>query len=98
MLTWLMEKFEAKHRVSVERVVSGTGLANVYEFLANEYPEQVDPEVHEAFLNATDTKGKIVSENAKDGTLCREAIRIMISAYGCEVGSAAIKFIPTGGK
>jgi glucokinase len=62
----------------VERVVSGPGLANVYEFLANEYPEQVDPKVHEAFLNAEDQKGKVVSENAKEGTLCREAIRIMI--------------------
>jgi glucokinase len=78
MLKYLMEKFESRHRVSVERVVSGPGLANVYEFLANEYPEQVDPKVHEAFLNAEDQKGKVVSENAKEGTLCREAIRIMI--------------------
>lgn len=78
MLSYLMEKFESRHRVSVERVVSGPGLANVYEFLANEYPEQVDPEVHEAFLNAEDKQGKVVSENAKEGTLCREAIRIMI--------------------
>lgn len=29
MLAYLLEKFSAKHRVSVERVVSGTGLANV---------------------------------------------------------------------
>lgn len=78
MLSYLMGKFQAKHRVSMERVVSGTGLANVYEFLANEYPEQVDPPVHEAFLNAKDKQGKVVSENAKEGTLCREAIRIMI--------------------
>jgi len=78
MLSYLMEKFGSKHRVSMERVVSGTGLANVYDFLANEYPEQVDPEVHEAFLNAKDKQGKIVSENAQEGTLCREAIRIMI--------------------
>lgn len=78
MLSYLMEKFSEKHRVSVERVVSGTGLANVYDFLANEYPEQVDPQVHEAFLNAKDKGGKVVSENAKEGTLCREAIRIMI--------------------
>jgi glucokinase len=97
MLKYLMEKFESRHRVSVERVVSGPGLANVYEFLANEYPEQVDPKVHEAFLNAEDQKGKVVSENAKEGTLCREAIRIMISAYGSEVGSSSIKFLPTGG-
>lgn len=78
MLSYFLKKFDEKHRVSVERVVSGTGLANVYEFLANEFPEQVDPEVHEAFLQAKDKQGKVVSESAKEGTLCREAIRIMI--------------------
>jgi glucokinase len=31
LLNFLMRKFEQKHRVSVERVVSGTGLVNVYE-------------------------------------------------------------------
>jgi glucokinase len=29
LLQYLMRKFEQKHRISVERVVSGTGLANV---------------------------------------------------------------------
>ena len=29
LLTYLKEKFNAKHRVSVERIVSGTGLSNV---------------------------------------------------------------------
>ena len=29
MLKFFLAKFEAKHRVSVERVVSGPGLANV---------------------------------------------------------------------
>ena len=32
LLTFLKEKFDQKHRVSVERVVSGTGLGNVYEY------------------------------------------------------------------
>mmetsp|Transcript_42 Transcript_42/g.72 ORF Transcript_42/g.72 Transcript_42/m.72 type:complete len:149 (-) Transcript_42:17-463(-) len=35
--------------------------------------------------------------NAKPGTLCQQAMSIMMSAYGCEVGSAAIKWIPIGG-
>jgi glucokinase len=29
LLTYLKHKFEAKHRVSVERVISGPGIANV---------------------------------------------------------------------
>merc|ERR1712127_61709 len=35
--------------------------------------------------------------NAKSGSLCHEAMIIFASAYGSEVGSAALKFIPTGG-
>jgi glucokinase len=29
LLSYLKQKFEQKHRVSVERIVSGTGLSNV---------------------------------------------------------------------
>lgn len=40
-----MKKFEQKHRVSVERVISGTGIANIYEFLMFKFPEKVNPEI-----------------------------------------------------
>ena len=33
LLTFLKEKFNAKHRVSVERIVSGTGLSNVSTYI-----------------------------------------------------------------
>eukprot|EP00339_Tiarina_fusa_P014194 CAMPEP_0117011258 /NCGR_PEP_ID=MMETSP0472-20121206/9720_1 /TAXON_ID=693140 ORGANISM="Tiarina fusus, Strain LIS" /NCGR_SAMPLE_ID=MMETSP0472 /ASSEMBLY_ACC=CAM_ASM_000603 /LENGTH=407 /DNA_ID=CAMNT_0004714011 /DNA_START=104 /DNA_END=1327 /DNA_ORIENTATION=- len=94
---YLKKKFDSKARVSVERVVSGRGLANCYEFLAKEFPDRVDKAVHEAFEKAGDMQGKEVAVNAKPGTLCGEAMEIMMSAYGCEVGACGIKFIPTGG-
>ena len=102
LLEYLSEKFGTKSRISVERVVSGKGLANVYEFLSQKFPYSQTPHVQEAFLKAGDEQGRVVAENAsrKDGTacpLCQQAMSIMISAYGCEVGSAAIKWIPTGG-
>eukprot|EP00977_Amphora_coffeiformis_P028161 scaffold34710_cov208-Amphora_coffeaeformis.AAC.7 len=60
-------------------------------------PKEVDKAVHEEFTKAGDEQGKVVSMNAKPGTLCQQAMSIMMSAYGCEVGSAAIKWIPIGG-
>ena len=75
---YLMTKFGNNHRISTERVVSGMGLANVYEFLAQEFPDNVDKKVHEEFLGAGDMQGKVVSVNAKDGTLCKQALEIMI--------------------
>jgi glucokinase len=46
LLAFLKHKFEQKHRVSVERVVSGIGLTNVYEFLSSRFPEKVDLVTH----------------------------------------------------
>jgi glucokinase len=108
MFHYLQHKFSGQGRISVERVVSGVGLANVYEFLAATYPSRIVQSVHDAFLIAGDEQGRVVAQNAhaeaassssslSTGSLCQQAMSIMMSAYGCEVGSAAIKWIPTGG-
>lgn len=98
MFEYLSKKFSSKHRISVERVVSGKGLANVYEFLAHKNPSLIQPAVHDQFVNANDEQGKVVAMNAvEEGSLCAMAMEIMMSAYGCEAGSAAIKWIPFGG-
>ncbi|KAL3935165.1 MAG: hypothetical protein SGBAC_009261 [Bacillariaceae sp.] len=94
---YLREKFSYRSRLSVERVVSGPGLANVYEFLAFRFPDRIDPKVHAEFEKETDMKAKVVAVNAKEGSLCLQAMEIMMGAYGSEAGSSAIKFIPTGG-
>lgn len=98
LLNHLKSKFGGENRVSVERVVSGRGLANVYEFLAEKFPERVDKAIHEEFLQAGDQQGRVVGINAeKEGSLTAQAAQIMFSAYGAEVGNASLKFIPTGG-
>lgn len=95
---YIKTKFGYTHRVSVERVVSGRGLANVYEFLAQKFPDRVDKAIHEEFLNAGDQQGRVVGVNSgKEGSLTAQAAQIMIGAYGAEVGNASLKFIPTGG-
>lgn len=64
MVQWMKQHLHAK-RISVERVVSGTGLATVYEFLAQKFPERVDAMVDAEFRNAGDMKGAVVSRGAK---------------------------------
>jgi len=76
--SYLMKKFENYHRVSVERVVSGKGLANVYEFLAMEFPDEVDAATHAEFKAAEDMQGKVVAVNAKPGNLFYKAMEIMV--------------------
>lgn len=97
MFQYLSEKYCSHDRISVERVVSGKGLANVYEFLATEFPITLDETIHQEFIAAGDERGRVVATNVHKNDLCFQAMSIMMSAYGCEVGSAAIKWIPTGG-
>lgn len=97
LLEFLKRRYEQKHRVSVERVVSGPGIANVYDFLAEHYPDQVDKTVDAAFRAAGELGGKIVSENAKAGTLAGMALDIFAGAYGSEAGVAGLKWMPFGG-
>jgi len=98
LLEYLKAKFNCPNRISVERVVSGKGIANVYEFLAQKFPDRVDTAIHEEFLNAGDQQGRVVGVNSgKEGSLTAQAAQIMITAYGAEVGNASLKFIPTGG-
>lgn len=66
MLKFLKKKFASKHRVSVERVVSGTGLANCYEFLAQEFPEKRNAKIHDEIVNAGDLKGRSIAMGAKN--------------------------------
>ena len=98
---YLREKHDMPNRVSIERVVSGRGLAGTYEFLASTFPEDITKEIHTEFKVASDMQGRVVGVNAnvKENPckLCVQAMEIMISAYGAEAGNCAVKFIPTGG-
>ena len=103
LLTFLKKKFAQRNRVSVERVVSGTGLANVYEFLSTKYKSKVIKAVHDEFLAAGDMRGKVIAMHSrKDGAapycgLCAQTMQIFAAAYGSEAGVLGLKFIPLNG-
>lgn len=65
MLRFLKKRFGSKHRISVERVVSGTGLANCYDSLAHLYPEKITKEIHDEIGKAGDLKGKSIAMGAE---------------------------------
>jgi glucokinase len=98
---YIRDKCDQPNRVSVERVVSGRGLANVYEFLAKTFPEKKTQAIHDEFEAASDMQGRVVGLNANvkedPCKLCVQAMEIMISGYGAEAGNCCVKFIPTGG-
>lgn len=87
------------HRVSVERVVSGMGIATIYEFLrqsADAPPESA--EVAAVLATGADV-GATVSKFALAGQdpLCEKTLEMFVAAYGAEAGNLALKSLPFGG-
>lgn len=96
LLQHLKVKFSGWNRVSVERVVSGKGICNVYEFLAYKYPHLVDKAVHREVIGTPADAG-VIAKHAKPGSLCEKAFKIFASCYGAQAGTVALHFMPFGG-
>jgi glucokinase len=83
--------------VSWERVLSGPGLGNVYDFLKHKGVHEENPQIASK-IKAGD-KGAVVGMEAINGTdkLCNAAADLFASLYGAEAGNVALKFLATGG-
>jgi glucokinase len=97
LLEYLVQRFD---HVAVERVCSGIGLPNIYEYLrdAEHIPEK--PEVAQLIASAKDGTKAIV-EAASDPNnpceLCRATIKMLVSILASEAGNLALKVLATGG-
>ncbi len=95
LLRYLLTKFE---RVSVERVVSGMGLQNIYEFLRDTKragePGWLTDEIKE-----NGDVGAIISKYAMEGksAICEQTLDIFVSLYGAEAGNLTLQILATGG-
>jgi len=88
----------AKHgRVSVERVLSGPGLHDVYRFLREEERMVEEPAVA-ADVAGREPQRAIVRHGLAGGPgACAETLRIFCSLYGAEAGNLALQYLATGG-
>ncbi|HXJ82259.1 MAG TPA: glucokinase [Candidatus Methylomirabilis sp.] len=95
LLIHLRKKIGA--HVSWERVVSGPGLAGIYEFLRDTGRGTEPPWLRDA-LRAGDPPA-VISQAASEGRseLAVQALALFASAYGAEAGNLALKLLATGG-
>jgi glucokinase len=95
LLRYLKQKYNG--RISVERVVSGPGLTNVYGFL-REARGMDEPAWLRKRLAAEDPNAVITElALAARSEICEKALDIFVSAYGAEAGNLALKFLSVGG-
>ena len=94
LLQFLANRFG---HVSYERILSGPGLVNVYEFLRGKGCGE-EPEGFGALIGQGDAAAAI-SHAALSGTnlLAEKALDIWISVYGAEAGNLALKAMAIGG-
>jgi glucokinase len=95
LLRFLRQKYNG--RISTERVVSGPGLTNVFDFLSEVRGLEVPAFLAERIANEdpnaviTDLALKAKSE------ICEKALDMFVSAYGAEAGNLALKILSVGG-
>jgi glucokinase len=94
LLRYLMNRFG---HVSYERILSGPGLVNVYEFLRDSGCGKESAELAAA-MKVSDPAAEI-SRAALSGTdsLATKALDIWIAVYGAEASNLALKILAVGG-
>jgi len=86
--------------VSVERVCSGIGIANLYRFLRDEGRAEEPPQLAEALARAPDPVPVIVEKALDPGNpcdICVRALDLFASILGAEAGNLALKTLAAGG-
>ena len=94
----LMLALKARYgHASYERVLSGGGLVNLYEFLKEKHGT-VEPKGLSERLASEDPAHVIADEALKgENEICKEALDIFISVYGSEAGNLAIRTMSVNG-
>jgi glucokinase len=95
LLRFLKQKYNG--RISYERVVSGPGLSNVYEFLRE--VRGIDEPNWLAKRIAAEDPNAVITElaMAAKSEICEKALDMFVSAYGAETGNLALKLLSVGG-
>ena len=105
--TYLLERYRLP-RISVERVVSGTGIASIYQFFRDTNPREESAamaEIYQIWSHEIGKKEKTVDLAAEVSRaalaggdfLCEQTMNLFVSAYGAEAGNLALKILPYGG-
>ena len=94
LLRYLMNRFE---HVSYERVLSGPGLHNIYEFLRDTGRGEEPAWLADAIAHGDPSAA--IAKSGLEGTsaICTQALDMFVSIYGAEAGNLALKVVATGG-
>jgi glucokinase len=95
LLAYLQKKYG---RISCERILSGPGIKNIYDFLRDAQKAE-EPEWLRTAMSAAPDPPALISQMALEGKapICNQALSIFVSVFGAETGNCALNFMSTGG-
>jgi glucokinase len=95
LLQYLFDRFG---HVSYERVLSGAGLFNIYQFLRDSGRAGIEPGWLSDRL-AREDPAAVIAEAARrrNSRLCSETLDVFASIYGAAAGNLALQALATGG-
>jgi glucokinase len=84
--------------VSCERILSGPGIKNIYEFLRDMNKAEEPAWLKDQMDQAPDQPA-LISRLAleKKAQICEQALSLFVTVYGSETGNCALNFMSTGG-
>ncbi|HTE90072.1 MAG TPA: glucokinase [Terriglobales bacterium] len=95
----LLTYLQGKHgRVSSERILSGPGIKNIYDFLRDTKKVEEPPDLREQMSQSPDPPA-LISKLAAEGKspICDQTMSLFVTIYGAETGNCALHFMSTGG-
>jgi glucokinase len=97
LLRYLLDKYE---HVSFERVCSGIGIPNIYDYLRDSGTTPELPRIEEQLASATD-RTPVIVQGALDDTepspLCRAALDMFLDILAAESSNLVLKVMGRGG-
>src|ERR1700723_26585 len=95
LLAYLQKKYG---RISCERILSGPGIKNIYDFLRDAHKAE-EPEWLRTQMTTAPDPPALISKTALEGKAasCDQTMSIFVSIFGAETGNCALNFMSTGG-
>jgi glucokinase len=95
LLAYLQKKYG---RVSCERILSGPGIRNIYDFLRDTHKAEEPAWLQEQIGAAPDAPA-LISQLAMEGkaAICEQTMSIFVGVFGAETGNCALHYMSTGG-
>ena len=95
LLSYLQKKYG---RVSNERVLSGPGLNEIYNFLRDTKKAEEPADLHRQ-IDSTQDPSPLISRLALERkySICEQALSIFVEVFGAEAGNCALRYMSTGG-